>query len=123
VILHVDLSWILDVARLAGQDDPAPIDFGVPIAAVERHRAVLTGVDVYDGPYVRAAALAHTLGRLRWLDRSNLQVAVAAAHGYLVASGVEVKLSQERVGALATELQRSSSTAATVAAVLRSWSR
>lgn len=123
MILHVDLSWILDVARLAGQDDPAPIDFGVPIAAVERHRAVLTGVDVYDGPYVRAAALAHTLGRLRWLDRSNLQVAVAAAHGYLVASGVEVKLSQERVGALATELQRSSSTAATVAAVLRSWSR
>lgn len=121
MILHVDLSWILDVARLAGQDDPAPIDFGVPIAAVERHRAVLTGQDVYDGPYVRAAALAHTLGRLRWLERSNLRVAVAAAHGYLVASGVDVKLSQDRVSALATELQQSNSTAATVAAVLRTW--
>ncbi|MEY9842947.1 fic family toxin-antitoxin system, toxin component [Streptacidiphilus sp. EB103A] len=122
MILHVDLSWILDVARLAGQDDPAPIDFGVPIAAVERHRAVLTGQDVYDGPYVRAAALAHTLGRLRWLERSNLRVAVAAAHGYLVASGLDVKLSQDRVSTLATELQQSTSTAATVASALRTWS-
>ena len=121
MILHVDLSWILDLARLAGQDDPAPIDFGVPIAAVERHRAVLTGRDVYDGPYVRAAALAHTLGRLRWLERSNLQVAVAAAHGYLIASGVDAKLSPDRVTALATELQKPTSTAASVAAVLRTW--
>jgi hypothetical protein len=46
---------------------------------------------------------------------------VAAAHGYLVASGVDVKLSQDRVSALATELQQSNSTAATVAAVLRTW--
>ena len=122
MILSVDLSWILDVARMAGQDDPAPLDFGVPIAAVERHRAVLTGQDVYSGPYVRAAALAHTLGRLHWLERSNLRVAVAAAHGYLVASGIDVKLSQDGVTALATELRRQESSAESVAAVLRSWS-
>ncbi|MFI0740045.1 fic family toxin-antitoxin system, toxin component [Streptomyces sp. NPDC021100] len=119
--LHVDLSWILDVARQAGEDDPAPEDYGVPIAAVERHRAVLAGHDVYDGARARAAALAHTLGQLRWLERSNLRVAVAVAHAYLVTSGVEVKLTQERVTALATELRRRGSTAASVADVLWSW--
>ncbi|GAA0698791.1 hypothetical protein GCM10010193_62080 [Kitasatospora atroaurantiaca] len=121
MILHVDLSWILDVALRAGHDDPSPEDYGVPIAAVERHRAVLAGEDVYGEAYDRAAALAHTLGRLRWLERSNLQVAVAVAHGYLLASGVPVKLDADRVTALATELTRRGSTAASVAAVLRGW--
>ena len=39
--LHVDLSWILEVAERAGHRDPAPDDLGVPIAAVARHRAEL----------------------------------------------------------------------------------
>jgi len=91
-VLRVDLSWILEVARRAGQEEPAPEDYGVPIGAVERHRAVLAGQDVYHGTYARAAALTHTLGRLQWLERSNLRVAIAVAHGYLVASGVEIKL-------------------------------
>jgi prophage maintenance system killer protein len=121
VNLRVDLSWILEVARQAGQDDPAIDDYGVAIAAVERHQAVLAGQDVYHGVYARAAALAHTLGRMHWLERSNLRVAVAVAHGYLLASGREVKLTQEGVTALATELKKPESTAASVAAVLRSW--
>ncbi|MFR9723396.1 fic family toxin-antitoxin system, toxin component [Streptomyces sp. MS19] len=119
--LHIDLSWVLEVARRAGQDDPAPDDYGVPIAAVERHKAVLAGQDVYHGAYARAAALAHTLGRLRWLERSNLRVAVAVAHGYLAASGIDTKLTQDGVTALATELKSAESTAASVATVLRAW--
>ncbi|MEC4019347.1 fic family toxin-antitoxin system, toxin component [Streptomyces sp. H27-D2] len=122
MILHVDLSWLLEVARRAGQDDPAPEDYGVPIAAVERHQAVLAGQDIYHGAYARAAALAHTLGRMRWLERSNLRVAVAVAHGYLIAAGVEVKLGQAEVTALATELTSRESTAASVAEVLKTWS-
>lgn len=121
MILHIDLGWILEVAELAGQDDPAPIDYGVAIAAVERHRAVVAGQDVYDGSIARAAALTHTLGRLPWLERSNLRVAVAVAHGYLQASGVPVKLDQERVTALAVELRRPAATASDIAAVLRTW--
>ena len=120
-VLHIDLSWILEVARRAGEDDPAPDDYGVAIAAVERHRAVLAGRDVYHGRYARAAALAHTLGRLRWLERSNLRVAVAVAHGYLTASGLETKLTQAGVSALAAELKKPESSAASVAEVLRGW--
>ncbi|GAA1082393.1 MULTISPECIES: fic family toxin-antitoxin system, toxin component [Kitasatospora] len=121
MILHVDLAWILEVAERAGVGDPAPVDYGVAISAVERHRAVVAGQEVYDGPFTRAAALAHTLGRLPWLERSNLRVAVAVAHGYLLASGVSVKLDQERVSAVAEELRRHGSTAADLAAVLRTW--
>jgi hypothetical protein len=120
-VLHVDLSWILEVARRAGQEDPVPEDYGVPIGAVERHRAVLAGQNVYHGTYARAAALTHTLGRLQWLERSNLRVAIAVAHGYLVASGVEIKLTQTGVTALANELKKPQSTAASVAAVLHQW--
>lgn len=119
--LHVDLAWILEVARRTGETDPAPEDYGVAIAAVERHRAVLTGQDVYHGRFARAAALTHTLGRLKWLEHSNLRVAVAVAHGYLVASGAEVKLTQAGVTALAAELKRPDSTAVSVTDVLRTW--
>ncbi|MFF7251164.1 fic family toxin-antitoxin system, toxin component [Embleya sp. NPDC008237] len=119
--VSVDLAWILEVARRAGHDDPAPDDYGVPVAAVERHRAVIAGQDVYRGPYAKAAALAHSLGRMRWLERSNLRVAVAVAHGYLSACGVSVKLTRAGVTALADELTRASSTAASVAAVLKTW--
>ncbi|SDL38754.1 hypothetical protein [Streptomyces indicus] len=43
------------------------------------------------------------------------------AHGYLTASGVPVRLTQDRVTALATELKKPDSTAASVANVLRTW--
>ncbi|MCP3822602.1 fic family toxin-antitoxin system, toxin component [Streptomyces sp. A3M-1-3] len=120
MILSVDLAWILDIAREAGQDDPA-VDYGVAIAAVERHKAVLVGQSVYRGTYARAASLAHTLGRMRWLERSNMNVAVAAAHGYLLAAGVEVKVDRPRIAALVTELMKSDCTAHSVAAVLKTW--
>ncbi|MFK0151404.1 fic family toxin-antitoxin system, toxin component [Streptomyces sp. NPDC090499] len=119
--LDIDLAWILEVAQRAGLDDPAIDDYGVPIAAVERHRAVLVGQDVYQGTYAKAAALAHALGRMCWLERSNLRVSVAVAHAYLIASGIPAKLDQQRVSALATELKREGSTARSVAEILKSW--
>ncbi|WP_406293030.1 hypothetical protein OG948_01240 [Embleya sp. NBC_00888] len=48
-------------------------------------------------------------------------MAVAVAHGYLSACGVSVKLTQAGVTAFADELTRASSTAASVAAVLKTW--
>ncbi|MFJ9906790.1 fic family toxin-antitoxin system, toxin component [Streptomyces sp. NPDC101152] len=119
--LKVDLAWILEVAQRAGQEDPAIDDYGVPVAAVERHRAVLVGQEIYQGAFAKAAALAHSLGRMRWLERSNLRVAVAVAHAYLIAAGVPAKLDQQRVSALARELKRPESTVRSVAVVLKEW--
>ena len=73
--LHIDVPWILQVTEIAGANDPAPYDYGVPVSAVARHRAELFEQPVYDSPYAKAAALVHTLGRCRWLERSNLAVA------------------------------------------------
>jgi hypothetical protein len=121
VDLHIDPAWILQVAEIAGAGDPAPDDYGVPIAACARHQARLLDQPVYDGPYARAAALVHTLGRCRWLERSNLAVAAATGVMYLEASGISVKPGREQVEALRNTLLDQRCTAAAVAEVLRSW--
>ncbi|MGW1076750.1 fic family toxin-antitoxin system, toxin component [Streptomyces sp. NPDC002537] len=119
--LHIDVAWILGVAQLAGADDPAPDDYGVPVAACARHRAELLEQPVYDGPYARAAALVHTLGRCRWLERSNLAVAAATGVMYLEASGVPVKPSREDAMALRDLLLDPACTAQRIAALLKTW--
>ncbi|MZE76797.1 hypothetical protein [Streptomyces xinghaiensis] len=119
--LHIDVPWILQVAELAGAGDPAPDDYGVPVAACARHRAELLEQPVYNGPYARAAALVHTLGRCRWLERSNLAVAAATGVMYLEASGVTVKPGHEDATALRDLLLDPTCTASQIAALLRSW--
>jgi hypothetical protein len=121
VIAHVDESWILEVAERAGNHDPAVDDYGVPVAAVARHRAELLDHPVYDGPYTRAAAVVHTLGRCRWLERSNLTVACAVAVMYLEASNIPVSPTREQLSALARELNNPRCTADQVAVLLRTW--
>lgn len=119
--LHVDLSWILEVAERAGHSDPALDDLGVPVAAVGRHRAELLEQPVYGGPYARAAALVHILGRCRWLERSNLTVACAVVVMYLNASGIPADPTREQLTALAHQLYDPRCTAAHIAEQLRTW--
>ncbi|MFZ3467759.1 fic family toxin-antitoxin system, toxin component [Streptomyces sp. 4.24] len=119
--LHIDVPWILRVAEVAGADDPAPDDYGVPVAAVARHRAELFEEPVYEGPYAKAAALVHTLGRCRWLERSNLAVAAATGVMYLGAAGIAVKPTRDDAVALRDLLLDPGCTAERISAVLRSW--
>ncbi|MEV5082463.1 MULTISPECIES: fic family toxin-antitoxin system, toxin component [unclassified Streptomyces] len=119
--LHIDVPWILQVAELAGAGDPAPDDYGVPVAAVACHRAELLGTPVYDGPYARAAALVHLLGRCRWLERSNMAVAAATGVMYLEASGITVKPTREDAIALRDLLRDPGCTAERIAGLLRAW--
>ncbi|MFF8646471.1 fic family toxin-antitoxin system, toxin component [Streptomyces sp. NPDC015345] len=121
MILHIDESWILEAAQRAARSDPAVDDYGVPIAAVARHRGELMERPVYDGPYARAAALVHTLGRCRWLENSNLTVACAVAVMYLEASNIPVNPTREQLTALAHELHSPHSTVSRVAEYLRTW--
>jgi hypothetical protein len=119
--LHIDVPWILQVAEAAGADDPAPDDYGVPVSAVARHRAELFEQPVYGGPYAKAAALVHTLGRCRWLERSNLAVAAASGVMYLEAAGIPVKPAREDAVALKDLLLDAACTAGKIAALLRTW--
>ncbi|MEV5279734.1 fic family toxin-antitoxin system, toxin component [Streptomyces sp. NPDC006692] len=119
--LHIDVPWILQVAELAGAGDPSPDDYGVPVAAVACHRAELLETPVYDGPYARAAALMHILGRCRWLERSNLAVAAATGVMYLEASGIPVKPTREDAVALRDLLREPDCTTKRITALLRAW--
>lgn len=119
--LHIDVPWILQVAELAGAGDPSPDDYGVPVAAVACHRAELLETPVYDGPYARAAALMHILGRCRWLERSNLAVAAATGVMYLEASGIPVKPTREDAVALRDLLREPGCTTKRITALLRTW--
>ncbi|MFE4419533.1 fic family toxin-antitoxin system, toxin component [Streptomyces sp. NPDC056817] len=119
--LHIDVPWILQVAELAGAGDPAPDDYGVPVAAVACHRAELLGTPVYDGPYACAAALVHILGRCRWLERSNMAVAAATGVMYLEAAGITVKPTRENAIALRDLLRDPGCTAERIAGLLRAW--
>ncbi|MEU3342632.1 fic family toxin-antitoxin system, toxin component [Streptomyces sp. NPDC002144] len=119
--LHIDVPWILQVAEIAGAADPAPDDYGVPVAAVACHRAELLETPVYDGPYARASALVHILGRCRWLERSNLAVAAATGVMYLEASGIPLKPTREDAIALRDLLRDSTCTAKKIADLLRTW--
>ncbi|MEU0409001.1 fic family toxin-antitoxin system, toxin component [Streptomyces griseorubiginosus] len=121
--LYIDVPWILQVAELAGVGDPAPEDYGVPVAAVAGHRAELLEQPVHDGPYARAAALVHVLGRCRWLERSNMAVAAATGVMYLEASGIPVKPAREDAVALRDLLRDPTCTAARIATLLRGWPR
>jgi hypothetical protein len=121
VAVDVDFAWILDLARAVGDADPAPEDFGVPIGAVARQRAVLMGQDVYVGTYPRAAALTHSLGRLPWLERSNSAVALGAGVGYLLASGIRVRPTAAEVRTLTAGLADPTCTVHQVLTQLKSW--
>ncbi|MFD6878241.1 MULTISPECIES: fic family toxin-antitoxin system, toxin component [unclassified Streptomyces] len=118
---HIDVAWILQVAEAAGVGDPAPDDYGVPLAAVARHRAELFEQPLYDGPYAKAAALVHTLGRCRWLERSNMAVAAATGVMYLEAAGIHAKPTRDDAIALRDMLLDPTCTAPRIAALLRSW--
>ncbi|OKJ46777.1 fic family toxin-antitoxin system, toxin component [Streptomyces sp. CB02009] len=119
--LHIDVPWILQVTEAAGADDPAPDDYGVPVSAVARHRAELFEQPVYDGPYAKAAALIHTLGRCGWLERSNLAVAAATGVMYLEAAGISVKPTRNDAIALKDLLLDPACTCGQIAALLRTW--
>lgn len=119
--LHIDVPWILQVAEIAGADDPAPDDYGVPLAAVARHRAEFFEQPVYGSRYAKAAALVHTLGRCRWLERSNMAVAAATGVMYLEAAGIAVKPTRSDAMALRDLLLDPACTAARIAELLRTW--
>ncbi|MEU1409310.1 fic family toxin-antitoxin system, toxin component [Streptomyces sp. NPDC005728] len=119
--LYIDVPWILQVAELAGAGDPAPDDYGVPVAAVAGHKAELLETPVYDGPYSRAAALVHILGRCRWLERSNMAVAAATGVMYLEASGIPVKPTRDDAVALRDLLRDPGCTGKRIADLLRGW--
>ncbi|MFF8033049.1 MULTISPECIES: fic family toxin-antitoxin system, toxin component [unclassified Streptomyces] len=120
--LRIDLAWLLMLAEQQTPGDPQVTDWGALVAAVARHEARIFDVPVYDSPQDRAAALLQLLIHLPALERSNALFASAVAYAYLVASGLKVVTSPERVRDLARLVKSGEAGVADIAAELRRWS-
>ncbi|MFF3346802.1 fic family toxin-antitoxin system, toxin component [Streptomyces sp. NPDC002779] len=119
--VRIDLAWLLMLAEQNTPGDPRVTDWGALIAAVARHEAEIFDVPVCDGPYARAAALLQLLIHVPALERSNALFASAVAYAYLVASGLKVVTSPERVRELARLVKSGEATVQDIADELRQW--
>ncbi|MCX4510484.1 MULTISPECIES: fic family toxin-antitoxin system, toxin component [Streptomyces] len=119
--LSIDLAWLLMVAEHKMPGDPQVTDWGALIAAVSRHEAEIFGTAVYDDPFTRAAALMQVLLHVPALEHSNAMFATAVAYGYLVASGLRVSTSPERVRDLARLVKEGKTGVLGIARELRQW--
>ncbi|MFD3451461.1 fic family toxin-antitoxin system, toxin component [Streptomyces sp. NPDC058691] len=120
--LRIDLAWLLMVAEHNTPGDPQVADWGALVAAVSRHQAEIFGVPVYGDPYECAASLMQLLVHVPALERSNVMFASAVAYAYLVASGLKVATSPERVRELARLVKGGTADVLEIAEVLRGWS-
>ncbi|CAL9353905.1 fic family toxin-antitoxin system, toxin component [Streptomyces thermolilacinus] len=119
--LSIDLAWLLMVAEQKAPNDPQVVDWGALVAAVSRHDAEIFGITVYDDPHTRAAALLQVLMHIPALEHSNALFASAVAYGYLVASGLRVTTSPERVRELARLVKAGAADVRDIADELERW--
>lgn len=119
--LKIDLAWLLMVAERNTPGDPQVTDWGALVAAVSRHQAEVFGRPVYPDAHTRAAALLQLLLHVPALERSNALFATAVAYAYLVADGMTVGTSPERVRDLARLVKDGTAGVDRIAEELRSW--
>jgi prophage maintenance system killer protein len=119
--LSIDLAWLLMLAEQRTPGDPQVTDWGALVAAVARHSAEIFDTPVYEGPHARAAALLQILIHVPALERSNALFASAVAYAYLVASGIRVTTTPERVRDLALLVKRGDASVHEIADELRRW--
>ncbi|MEU3633665.1 fic family toxin-antitoxin system, toxin component [Streptomyces fradiae] len=119
--VSIDLAWLLMVAEQKAPGDPQVADWGALVAAVSRHDAEIFGIAVYDDPHTRAAALLQLLMRIPALEHSNALFASAVAYGYLLASGLRVTTSPERVRELARLVKDGAVDVRDIAGELERW--
>jgi len=121
VTLRIDLAWLLIVAEAKSPGDPRVTDYGALVAAVSRHEAAIFERPVYAEPHDRAAALLQLLVHIPALERGNALFASAVAYGYLVASGLKVSTSPERIRDLARLVKDGAADVRAIASELRTW--
>lgn len=119
--VRIDLAWLLMVAEAKAPGDPLVTDYGALVAAVSRHEAAIFERPVYAEPHDRAAALLQLLLHVPALERGNALFASAVAYGYLVASGLKVTTSPEKIRDLARLVKDGTADVRAISRELRTW--
>lgn len=87
--VNAEVPYLLALAELM-PGDPRVDDYGVLVAAIARHQAMLMDTDVYGSLRPKAAALLQTLARLPALEAHNPSFAWAVAMGFLRLNSLEI---------------------------------
>ncbi|MFF1547655.1 toxin Doc [Streptomyces sp. NPDC058291] len=122
-ILHIDVSWLLDVQDVAlGHDDVSVTDYSALVAAVARHKTRMPTL-AQSNPDVawRAAALLHTIVRLEPLPHRNSLFAAFVTGQYMDQSGEGIDPPYGALSDLIRKVRETRLTIYDVADALRSW--
>ncbi|MFH9826658.1 toxin Doc [Streptomyces bobili] len=123
MILHIDVSWLLDVQEAAlGHEDVIVADYSALVAAVARHKTKMPTLEASDPDTAwRAAALLHTLVRLEPLPHRNSLFAAFVAAQYMDQSAEGIDPPYGALPDLIRKVRDSRLTVYAVAEALRSW--
>ncbi|MBP5926790.1 fic family toxin-antitoxin system, toxin component [Streptomyces sp. LBUM 1483] len=105
MILHVDRSWLLDVAHQYLRSDRTSPTTAASRPPVARHADQVMDVAVYPEPHHRAAALMHLLVRVPALESRNELFGAVVAAAYLTASGLTITVEPKDAVALSIRVR------------------
>ncbi|WP_330346329.1 toxin Doc [Streptomyces longwoodensis] len=123
MVLHIDVSWLLDVQDAAlGHEDVTVTDYSALVAAVARHKTRMPTLEASDPDTAwRAAALLHTVVRLEPLPHRNSLFAAFVAAQYMDQSGEGIDPPYGALSDLVRKVRDSRLGIYAVAEALRSW--
>ncbi|MFQ6142000.1 toxin Doc [Streptomyces sp. SID10815] len=123
MVLHIDVSWLLDVQEAAlGHEDVTVTDYSALVAAIARHRTRMPTLETADPDAAwRAAALLHTLARLEPLPHRNSLFAAFVAAQYMEQSGEGIDPPYGALSDLIRKVRDARLSVYAVAEVLRAW--
>ncbi|MEU5114957.1 toxin Doc [Streptomyces longwoodensis] len=123
MVLHIDVSWLLDVQEAAlGHEDVSVTDYSALVAAVARHKTRMPTLEASDPDTAwRAAALLHTVVRLEPLPHRNSLFAAFVAAQYMDQSGEGIDPPYGALSDLVRKVRDSRLDIYAVAEALRSW--
>ncbi|GAB1340178.1 hypothetical protein ACE1SV_67680 [Streptomyces sp. E-15] len=123
MVLHIDVSWLLDVQEAAlGHEDVTVTDYSALVAAVARHKTKLPTLETADPDSAwRAAALLHTIVRLEPLPHRNSLFAAFVAAQYMDQSGEGIDPPYGALSELVRKVRDTRLSVYAVAEALRSW--
>ncbi|WP_251091388.1 toxin Doc [Streptomyces sp. Caat 7-52] len=123
MVVHIDVSWLLDVQEAAlGHEDVTVTDYSALVAAVARHKTRMPTLEASDPDAAwRAAALLHTVVRLEPLPHRNSLFAAFVAAQYMDQSGEGINPPYGALSDLARKVRDTRLSVYAVAEALRSW--
>ncbi|MGW6268931.1 toxin Doc [Streptomyces sp. NPDC055060] len=123
MVLHIDVSWLLDIQETAlGNDDVSVSDYSALVAAVARHKTRMPTLEASDPDAAwRAAALLHTIVQLEPLPHRNSLYAAFVAAQYMDQSGEGIDPPYGALSDLVRKVRDTRISVYTAAEALRAW--